>query len=64
MILSIDESVGHLLNQIEQSGLDENTLIFFTSDGGHLWGEHDLSTNDVHTRSPFASLYWSMVLGM
>ena len=42
MILSIDESVGHLLNQIEQSGLDENTLIFFTSDGGHLWGEHGL----------------------
>ena len=42
MILSIDDSVGRLLRTLRKSGLEQNTLILFTSDGGHLWGEHGL----------------------
>ena len=42
MILSIDESVGQVLQTLRSRGLDDNTLIIFTSDGGHLWGEHGL----------------------
>ncbi|QDU38613.1 Arylsulfatase [Maioricimonas rarisocia] len=42
MILSIDDSVGHVLEALEKRGLEDNTLVLFTSDGGHLWGEHGL----------------------
>lgn len=42
MILSIDDSVGRVLQTLQAKGLQKNTLILFTSDGGHLWGEHGL----------------------
>jgi N-acetylglucosamine-6-sulfatase len=42
MILSIDDSVGQIMQTLEDNGLDRNTLVVFTSDGGHLWGEHGL----------------------
>lgn len=42
MVLSIDESVGRVMQTLREKGLDENTLVLFTSDGGHLWGEHGL----------------------
>lgn len=35
MIKSLDDSVGDLLNALEEMGLDENTIIVFTSDNGH-----------------------------
>lgn len=42
MILSIDESVGTVMETLRTTGLLEDTLVIFTSDGGHLWGEHGL----------------------
>ncbi len=42
MILSIDESVGRVMANLRRQGLDKNTVVVFTSDGGHLWGEHGL----------------------
>ncbi|MGB0600341.1 MAG: sulfatase family protein [Rubripirellula sp.] len=42
MILSIDESVGRVMKTLRDERLDQNTLVMFTSDGGHLWGEHGL----------------------
>ncbi len=42
MILSIDDSVGRLLETLKANGMAKETLILFTSDGGHLWGEHGL----------------------
>ncbi|MCP4785651.1 MAG: sulfatase [Fuerstiella sp.] len=42
MILSIDDSVGQVMKTLRQKGLDQQTMIVFTSDGGHLWGEHGL----------------------
>lgn len=42
MILSIDDSVGRVMQALEDRGLVRNTLVLFTSDGGHLWGEHGL----------------------
>ncbi len=42
MVLSIDDSVGQLMATLEGIGAEENTLVVFTSDGGHLWGEHGL----------------------
>ena len=42
MILSIDESIGRIMRTLEAKKLTTETLILFTSDGGHLWGEHGL----------------------
>lgn len=41
-ILSVDESVGKIIQYIEQNGLSENTLIVYTSDQGFFLGEHGL----------------------
>jgi arylsulfatase A-like enzyme len=38
-VLWLDENVGHLLDRLEQTGLDENTLILFWSDNGFFLGE-------------------------
>lgn len=43
MIASVDENVGRLLAEIEESGLKENTLLIFTSDNG---GIRDISYQD------------------
>jgi arylsulfatase A-like enzyme len=36
MIQSVDESLGRLLDDLESTGLDKNTIIVFTSDNGGL----------------------------
>ena len=38
----VDRWVGHFLELAERLGLFENTLILWTTDHGHLFGEHDL----------------------
>ncbi len=42
MILSIADSVGRLMAVLEAKGMTRETVVLFTSDGGHLWGEHGL----------------------
>lgn len=39
-IASVDEGVGELLDYLEESGLDENTIVIYTSDQGFYLGEH------------------------
>jgi N-acetylglucosamine-6-sulfatase len=39
-LLAIDEAVEALVAALEATGQDENTVIVFTSDNGHFWGEH------------------------
>ncbi len=39
-ILSVDESVGRILNYLDSSGLTGNTLVVYTSDQGFYLGEH------------------------
>jgi len=41
-ILSVDESVGHLVEYLRQRGQMDRTLIIFTSDNGLLLGEHGM----------------------
>ncbi len=41
-ILSVDDSVGRLLNYLEQSKQLENTIIVFMGDNGLLEGEHGM----------------------
>jgi arylsulfatase A-like enzyme len=39
-IASVDESVGQLLNYLDESGLAENTVVIYTSDQGFYLGEN------------------------
>ncbi|MBC9797005.1 sulfatase family protein [Sinomicrobium weinanense] len=39
-IASVDESVGQVLDYLEEKGLDENTIVVYTSDQGFYLGEH------------------------
>jgi arylsulfatase A-like enzyme len=39
-IKSVDESVGRVLDYLEQNDLDKNTLVVYTSDQGFFLGEH------------------------
>ena len=41
-IASVDESVGNILSYLRENGLEENTLIIYTSDQGFYLGEHGL----------------------
>ena len=39
-IASVDESVGEVLDYLEETGLDENTIVIYSSDQGFYLGEH------------------------
>ncbi|ARN57251.1 sulfatase [Sedimentisphaera salicampi] len=39
-IASIDDNIGRLLDYLKKSGLEENTMIIYTSDQGFFLGEH------------------------
>ncbi|MBI5774476.1 MAG: sulfatase [Verrucomicrobia bacterium] len=43
MLAGVDESLGALLRQLEQSGELDRTLVVVTSDHGYFYGEHGLS---------------------
>ena len=40
VIASVDESVGRVLDYLDQHGLTDNTMIVYTSDQGFYMGEH------------------------
>jgi N-acetylglucosamine-6-sulfatase len=41
-LLALDESVGSVLDYLEETGLAENTLVIYMGDNGFLHGEHGL----------------------
>jgi arylsulfatase A-like enzyme len=41
-LLSVDESVGRVLDYLKANGLDENTLVIYMGDNGFSFGEHGL----------------------
>ena len=42
MISMIDEGVGRIMQTLNQLGIEDNTLVVFTSDHGDMMGEHGL----------------------
>jgi arylsulfatase A-like enzyme len=40
VLLGVDDAVSRILETLEELGLDENTVVIFTSDNGFLFGEH------------------------
>jgi N-acetylglucosamine-6-sulfatase len=41
-LLALDESIGRVLDYVEESGLARNTLVVYMSDNGFVLGEHGL----------------------
>lgn len=41
-LLAVDESVGEILQYLDQHGLSESTLVIYMSDNGFSFGEHGL----------------------
>ena len=39
-VAGVDENVGRLLDQLKADGIDENTIVMFSSDQGFYLGEH------------------------
>ena len=39
-IASVDESVGKLLDYLKEAGLEQNTIVVYSSDQGFYLGEH------------------------
>ena len=39
-LLAVDEAVAGILDALRERGVDDRTVVFFTSDNGFLWGEH------------------------
>jgi arylsulfatase A-like enzyme len=40
MLASVDDSVGRMLNYLRESGLEDNTIVVFSSDHGEMMGSH------------------------
>jgi arylsulfatase A-like enzyme/PKD repeat protein len=49
-LMSVDDMVGRITDEMTRLGEDQNTIAIFTSDNGYLWGEHRI--NDK--RFPYA----------
>jgi len=39
---SVDESIGAVLDYLEEAGIADNTLVIYMGDNGFAWGEHGL----------------------
>jgi arylsulfatase A-like enzyme len=60
MVHSLDESVGRILDRLKKHGIDDNTIVFLTSDNGGFignWKEQPVVTNNAPLRSGKGSLY-------
>ncbi|MCD8483701.1 MAG: sulfatase-like hydrolase/transferase [Verrucomicrobia bacterium] len=42
MVTLMDREIGRILDELDEKGLTENTVIVFTSDHGHFLGQHGL----------------------
>ncbi len=47
MVANLDENIGRLAEGIRQMGLEENTILVFTSDHGELFGAHGRRAKNI-----------------
>jgi arylsulfatase A-like enzyme len=46
-LMSVDDLVHNVFHTLKDLGEDQNTLVFFISDNGYMWGEHGLRHKKV-----------------
>lgn len=52
-VSGIDDNIGRLLATLKEQGLDENTVVIFTSDNGYFFGEHGLGDYQGDKRAAY-----------
>ncbi len=55
MVKSLDDSVGRVLEHLKESGLEQNTIVIFTSDNGGFIGTDKGQTAPVTSNAPLRS---------
>lgn len=53
-VAQLDHEIGRVLEALEQSGLQNGTLVFFSSDNGALWPESDIQKYGHRANGPLA----------
>jgi arylsulfatase A-like enzyme len=53
-VAQLDDEVGRVLKALTESGLEGDTLVFFTSDNGALWPEADIEKYGHRANGPLA----------
>jgi arylsulfatase A-like enzyme len=48
MVTGVDEQFGRILNALKENGLEENSIVVFTSDHGNCLGIHDMISKNNH----------------
>ena len=48
MISMMDHYIGKILDKLDELGLTKNTVVVFTSDHGHFYGQHGLVAKAIH----------------
>lgn len=64
-LVSLDRSIGAIMEKLEASGELDNTVVIFISDNGKHWGEHRMDTKSTAyeevVKVPFAMRYPALV---
>ncbi len=53
-IVQLDHELGLVLDTLKETGLEEDTLVFFSSDNGALWPEEDIEKWSHRANGPLA----------
>jgi len=54
--MQVDAEIGRILAGLKQSGLEENTLVFFSSDNGPVWYDEDVARFDHDAMGPLRGM--------
>ena len=64
-LISLDRSIGAIMEKLEETGELDNTVVIFLSDNGKHWGEHRMDTKSTAyeevVKVPFAMRYPALV---
>ncbi len=64
-LVSLDRSIGEVMQKLEETGELDNTVVIFISDNGKHWGEHRLDTKSTayeeSVKVPFAMRYSKLI---
>ncbi len=64
-LVSLDRSIGEIMQKLQETGELDNTVIIFISDNGKHWGEHRMDTKSTayeeSVKVPFAIRYPTLV---
>lgn len=53
-VAQLDHEVGRVLDAIKESGIENDTLVFFSSDNGALWTQANIKKYDHRANGPLA----------